>query len=48
MAEETSTILIDDLDGSEATQKVLLGLNGEWRGLDLSDKNHGALIKNLE
>ncbi len=48
MAEETITRLIDDLDRSEATQKVLLGLNGEWRGLDLSDKNHGALLKNLE
>lgn len=48
MAEETITRLIDDLDGSEATQKVLLGLNGEWRGLDLNDKNHATLVKALE
>ena len=48
MAEETITRLIDDLDGTEATQKVLLGLNGEWRGLDLSDKNHATLVKSLE
>ena len=48
MAEETITRLIDDVDGGEATQKVLLGLNGEWRGLDLNDKNHAALLKSLE
>ena len=48
MAEETITRLIDDIDGGEATQKVLLGLNGEWRGLDLNDKNHAALLKGLE
>lgn len=45
MAEETITRLIDDIDGGEATQKVLLGLNGEWRGLDLSEKNNDALAK---
>ena len=48
MAEETITRLIDDVDGGEATQKVLLGLNGEWRGLDLNDKNHAALLKGIE
>jgi hypothetical protein len=48
VAEETITRLIDDIDGGEATQKVLLGLNGEWRGLDLNDKNHAALLKGLE
>lgn len=48
MAEETITRLVDDLDGSEATQKVLLGLNGEWRALDLNDDNHRALLDALE
>lgn len=48
MAEETFTRLIDDVDGGEATQKVLLGLNGEWRGIDLNDKNHASLMKGLE
>ncbi len=48
MAEETITRLIDDVDGGEATQKVVLGLNGEWRGIDLNDKNHAALMKSLE
>lgn len=48
VAEETITRLIDDLDGSDATQKVLLGLNGEWRALDLSDKNHASLMKGIE
>lgn len=48
MAEETITRLIDDLDGGDATQKVLLGLNGEWRALDLNDKNHKALLAGIE
>lgn len=47
MAEETVTRLVDDLDGSDATQKVLLGLNGEWRALDLNDDNHDALVRAL-
>ena len=47
MAEETITRLVDDLDGSDASQKVLLGLNGEWRALDLSDDNHGKLMQAL-
>jgi hypothetical protein len=47
MAEETITRLIDDIDGTEATQKVLVGLNGEWRAIDLNDKNADRLLKNL-
>lgn len=48
MAEETITRLIDDIDGDEATHKVLLGLNGEWRALDLNDGNHDELMKSVE
>lgn len=48
MAEETITRLVDDIDGGDATQKFLLGLNGEWRGLDLNDKNAAALTKAIE
>ena len=45
MAEVTTTRLVDDLDGSDATQKVLLGLAGEWRAIDLSDENAEALME---
>ena len=38
-------IVVDDLDGSEGAQEVQIGLNGEWRKLDLSDKNYEALMK---
>jgi hypothetical protein len=41
------TRLVDDLDGSDASQKILLGLAGEWRALDLSDENADALMKDL-
>ena len=47
MAEVTTTRLVDDLDGGDATQKVLIGLAGEWRAIDLSDKNADALMKAL-
>ena len=38
-------VLVDDLDGTEGAQEVRIGLNGEWRKLDLSDKNYAALLK---
>lgn len=38
-------IVVDDLDGAEGAQEVQIGLNGEWRKLDLSDKNYDALMK---
>jgi hypothetical protein len=48
VAEVTTTRLIDDLDGSEATKKVMIGLDGDWRAIDLNDKNHAALMKGIE
>ena len=37
MARATIDVLVDDLDGSEVSETVRLGWNGEWRELDLSD-----------
>jgi hypothetical protein len=37
--------LTDDVDGSEADHTVLIGWEGEWRGIDLSQKNIDALAK---
>ncbi len=45
MAKATIEVLVDDLDGSEAAESVRLGWNGQWRELDLSDKNRAALSK---
>jgi len=37
--------LIDDLDGGEADVTVRIGWEGEWRELDLSEKNLDAFAK---
>lgn len=39
MARKTHVVLIDDLDGSEATETVSLGLDGATYEIDLSDDN---------
>lgn len=39
MAKETTTKLIDDLDGGEATETVSFGLDGHSYEIDLSAKN---------
>jgi hypothetical protein len=36
-------VLVDDLDGSPAEQRIQLGWNGEWRELDLSKRNVATL-----
>jgi nucleoid-associated protein Lsr2 len=41
-------VLMDDLDGSEAVESVRLGWNGQWRELDLSEKNLAALSKTFD
>ncbi len=41
-------VLVDDLDGSEAVESVRLGWNGQWRELDLSEKNLAALSKTFD
>src|SRR4051794_27760399 len=45
MAKEVIEKLTDDVDGSEADHTVLIGWEGEWREIDLSQKNIDALAK---
>ena len=48
MAKATVEVLVDDLDGSEAVETVRLGWNGDWRELELSEKNVAALSRALD
>ena len=48
MAQKVNIILVDDLDGSEATETVTFGLDGADYEIDLNDKNAVALRKALE
>jgi hypothetical protein len=48
MAKATVEVLIDDLDGSEATATVTIGWNGDWRELDLSKRNLASLSRTLD
>lgn len=48
MAKTLVEVLVDDLDGSEAVESVKLGWNGQWRQLELSDKNLAALSKAID
>ena len=48
MAQELITKLVDDLDGSEATETVLFGLDGESYEIDLNAKNAAALRKAVD
>jgi hypothetical protein len=43
MAQKTTVVLVDDLDGGEAEQTVEFGLDGVTYEVDLSDKNAAAL-----
>jgi Lsr2 len=43
MAQKVNIILVDDLDGSDATQTVSFGLDGTTYEMDLNDKNASAL-----
>lgn len=43
MAQKVSIVLVDDLDGSEATQTVAFGLDGAAYEIDLSDENAARL-----
>ncbi len=47
MAQKTIVHLIDDLDGSEATQAVEFGYQGKTYQLDLSDQNASELEEAL-
>lgn len=48
MAQEVILKLLDDLDGSEATETVMFGLDGQGYEIDLNPKNAAALRKALD
>lgn len=45
MAQKINIILVDDLDGSEATETVTFGLDGTSYEIDLND-DHAAGLRN--
>ncbi len=47
MAQKVNIILVDDLDGSEATETVSFGLDGSSYEIDLNDHNAAALREAL-
>ncbi|XHM66163.1 Lsr2 family protein [Streptomyces nigra] len=47
MAQQIVTQLIDDLDGSEASETIVFGLDGRTYEIDLTDKNAAKLRKAL-
>ena len=47
MATQTTTTLIDDIDGSAATDTYVFGLDGTWYEIDLNDKNAKKLTDAL-
>ena len=48
MAKSVVEVLVDDLDGGEAVESVRLGWNGQWRQLELSERNLAALSKAID
>ncbi|MEU3251092.1 Lsr2 family protein [Streptomyces sp. NPDC006997] len=48
MAQQIITQLVDDLDGSEASETIVFGLDGRTYEIDLSEKNAAKLRKVLE
>jgi hypothetical protein len=47
MAQQTTVILTDDIDGGKAVETVSFGLDGKSYEIDLSKKNAAALRKAL-
>jgi len=45
MAKATVETLVDDLDGSHAVETVRIGWNGDWREIDLSERNLATLSR---
>lgn len=43
MAQKVNIILVDDIDGSDATETVTFGLDGTTYEIDLNDKHAAAL-----
>jgi len=47
MAQKVNIVLVDDLDGSEATESVSFGLDGTSYEIDLNDENAARLRDTL-
>jgi hypothetical protein len=47
MAQKVNIVLVDDLDGSEATETVTFGLDGTTYEIDLSKQHAGGLREAL-
>ena len=47
MAQKVNIILVDDLDGSEATETVSFGIDGTTYEIDLNDANAASLREAL-
>ncbi|MCX4564497.1 Lsr2 family protein [Streptomyces phaeochromogenes] len=47
MAQQTIIQLLDDLDGSEASETIVFGLDGKTYEIDLNEKNTAKLRKAL-
>ena len=47
MAQKVNIVLVDDLDGTEATETVTFGLDGTSYEIDLNDANASALREAL-
>ena len=43
MAQKVNIVLVDDIDGTDATQTVTFGLDGASYEIDLNDKNAAKL-----
>ena len=48
MAQRTQVILVDDIDGSEATQTVTFGIDGVTYEIDLNEEHAAALRELVE
>ena len=47
MAQKVNIVLVDDLDGTEATETVTFGLDGSTYEIDLNDANASSLREAL-
>ncbi|MCF6377811.1 Lsr2 family protein [Nocardioides KLBMP 9356] len=47
MAQKVNIVLVDDLDGTEATETVTFGLDGSTYEIDLNDANAASLREAL-
>jgi len=47
MAQKVNIVLVDDIDGTDATQTVTFGLDGANYEIDLNDENASALREAL-